>query len=143
MNTLNRIAERAVRMSLSQLEHGRLVLTCGGTTSHFGGGDGPSASIQVTDPFFFRSLAFGGHIGAAESYVRGEWVPEDLPALMRLFAANRAALDGLEKGWRDCRNPSWPCYACGTATLEAEVHATFARTTIWGTTSSRHSSTRR
>ena len=105
MSTLDRIAERAVRMSLRRLKHGRLALTHGGTTSHFGRGHTPSASIQVTDPFFFRSLAFGGHIGAAESYVRGEWVTDDLPALMRLFAANRDALDGLETGWARLSQP--------------------------------------
>ena len=99
MNPLDRLAERAVRMSLSRLQHGLRALTHDGTTSHFGGGDAPSETIHVSDPYFFRSLAFGGHIGAAESYVRGEWITEDLPTLMRLFAANREALDGLETGW--------------------------------------------
>ncbi len=59
----------------------------------------------MTDPFFFRAIAFGGHIGAAESYVRGEWTTDDLPALMRLFAANREALDGLETGWARLSQP--------------------------------------
>jgi cyclopropane-fatty-acyl-phospholipid synthase len=61
--------------------------------------------MHVKDPYFFRALTFGGHIGAAESYVRGEWTTSDLPSVMRLFAANREALDGLEKGWARLSQP--------------------------------------
>ncbi len=105
MNTLDRLAERAVRMSLGRLENGRLSLMHEGTIEHYGDGGQPAASMRVRDPFFFRSLAFGGHIGAAESYVRGEWDTDDLPAVMRLFAANRTALDGLETGWARLSQP--------------------------------------
>jgi cyclopropane-fatty-acyl-phospholipid synthase len=99
MNLLNRLAERAVRTRMNHLTCGHLVVHYAGKTDAYGPGDGPSASITVLDPYFFRALAFGGHIGAAESYVRGEWQSEDLTDLMRLFARNREALDNLETGW--------------------------------------------
>jgi cyclopropane-fatty-acyl-phospholipid synthase len=105
MNVLDRIAQRAVHLSMDRLTIGRLSLTFDGRTARYGGGHGPSATIRVTDPYFFRSLAFSGHIGAAESYVRGEWTSDDLPGLMRLFAANRTALDGLETGWARASQP--------------------------------------
>ena len=113
MKLLDRLAARAVRRSLARLEHGRLTLTHDGTVHHYGEGardaaqgqDTNTATINVTDPWFFRSIAFGGHIGAAESYVRGEWTTDDLPAVMRLFAANRTALDGLETGWARVSQP--------------------------------------
>jgi len=54
--------------------------------------------LDVLDPAFFRAMALRGHIGAAESYVRGEWTSDDLPSLIGLFARNREALDGLETG---------------------------------------------
>jgi len=54
--------------------------------------------MEIHDPSFFRSLALRGHIGAAESYVRGEWSSPELADVMRLFARNREALDGLERG---------------------------------------------
>jgi cyclopropane-fatty-acyl-phospholipid synthase len=105
MNLFDRLAERAVRTSLSRLEHGRLTLRHRGVTHTFGHDDGQPASIDVLDSRCFRALALGGHIGAAESYVRGEWTTDDLAALMRLFARNRAALDGLETGWARLSQP--------------------------------------
>jgi cyclopropane-fatty-acyl-phospholipid synthase len=105
MNLMNRISERAVRNRMGQLTHGRLTLHYAGKTYDYGRGSGPVASITVTDPHFFRSAAFGGHIGAAESYVRGEWTSENLTDLMRLFARNREALDGLETGWARVSQP--------------------------------------
>jgi cyclopropane-fatty-acyl-phospholipid synthase len=105
MNILDRLARRAVHHSLNRLDVGRLSLTFDGSTTRYGSPRGPSATIRVNDPYFFRASAFGGHIGAAESYVRGEWATADLPAVMRLFAANRAALDGLETGWARVSRP--------------------------------------
>jgi cyclopropane-fatty-acyl-phospholipid synthase len=57
-----------------------------------------TATIKVHDPRFFRSVALGGHLGAAESYMRGEWDCSDLTALVRALVKNRAQLEGLEKG---------------------------------------------
>ena len=98
MGMIDRIAEGAVHRRLSRIEHGRLTLRHDGTTTRYGRGDGPSATMSVLDPAFFGSMALGGHIGAAESYVRGEWSSDDLPAVVGLFARNRVALEGLETG---------------------------------------------
>lgn len=105
MNVLDRIARHAVHLSLDRLSVGRLTLRSDGVETNYGGGGAPPATIHVSDPHFFRALAFGGHIGAAESYVRGEWHSDDLAALTRLFAANREALDGLETGWARLSQP--------------------------------------
>jgi len=98
MKALTRLAERAVRSRMEQLSHGRLTVHQGTSTTRFGSGDDPAATITVRDPNFYRSLAFGGHIGAAESYVREEWTTDDLTAVVRLLARNREVLDGLETG---------------------------------------------
>ena len=105
MNLLNRIAKRAVKSRLQHLACGRLTIFDGLSATSYGPGGDPSASVVVRDPSFFRALAFGGHIGAAESYVRGEWSSEDLTTVMRLFARNREVLDGLETGWARLSQP--------------------------------------
>ncbi len=98
MSIIDQLAERAVRGRMSRIAHGCLMLRHDGSITPYGQGGDPSATIHVHDPAFFRAMAFGGHIGAAESYVRGEWTSDDLAHLIRLFARNREALDGLETG---------------------------------------------
>jgi cyclopropane-fatty-acyl-phospholipid synthase len=105
MNLLNRVAEAVVRSRMAKLTCGRLDVHHRGCIDRYGLGNGPSSCIVVQDAYFFRSLMFGGHLGAAESYVRGEWTSENLTDLMRLFARNREALDGLEKGWARLSQP--------------------------------------
>ena len=92
------VIERVVRAKMSALQRGQLTLELGASLKSYGPGGHPEAWVHVRDRRFFAALAFGGHIGAAESYVRGEWETEDLTALARLFAANRETLDGLETG---------------------------------------------
>ena len=100
MSALDRIAEGAVRARLAGLDSGRLIVHDGPSSSTFGPGHGgPTATVEVVDPAFYRALAFGGHVGAAEAYVDGDWSTPDLTALVRLFVRNRDVLDGLETGW--------------------------------------------
>ena len=98
MSFLDRLAERAVRAGLRDLAYGRLVVEAAGTPVAYGSDRGPTAEVVVHDDAFWRAVAFGGHVGAAESYVAGEWTTPDLPAVVRIFARNREALDGLETG---------------------------------------------
>lgn len=98
MTLLTRVAERAVRTRMHQLTAGRLTVHDGNSTTCFGPGEEPAATLTVHDPNFYRSLALGGHIGAAESFVREEWSTDDLTAVIRVLARNREVLDGLETG---------------------------------------------
>jgi len=106
MSLIDRLSERAVRHRLDRIRHGHLTLRHGGVSHQYGSGGEPQATMEVQDPAFFRSLAFRGHIGAAESYVRGEWSSPELTDVMRLFARNREALDGLERGWALLARPA-------------------------------------
>ncbi len=105
MNVLTLLAERAVRKRMQKLTHGRLTVRHAGDATTYGPGGGPSATVTIDDPSFFRALAFGGHIGAAETYVKGGWDADDLTALIRVFARNREALDSLETGWARLSQP--------------------------------------
>ena len=98
-NLLGSTAERLVLGRLSGIAHGSLRLVDGATTRDFGGtAPGPAAAIEVRDPAFYSELAWGGSVGAAESYMLGHWSTPDLTALMRLMLVNRDALDSLEGG---------------------------------------------
>jgi cyclopropane-fatty-acyl-phospholipid synthase len=104
---LDRFLESVVRARMRGLENGRLLVRDGTRIDRYGpGGDGRSAAITVHAPAFYRAVAVGGHIGAAESYVRGQWDADDLTDLIRLFAANRAVLDGLETGLARLSRPA-------------------------------------
>ncbi|MEM7417758.1 MAG: cyclopropane-fatty-acyl-phospholipid synthase family protein [Gemmatimonadota bacterium] len=106
MNPLRAPLEQIVRKGMRTLERGSLTVRFAGGEHTYGPGGSPSANITIHNPAFFSSVAFGGHIGAAESYVRGEWQAVDLANVVRLFAANRAVLDGLETGLARLSQPA-------------------------------------
>lgn len=98
MSLLDSLAQRAVMRQLDTLEHGRLTVVDGDRTSVHGSTDGPAATVVVHAPDFYRAVAFGGHIGAAEAFAAGAWSTPDLTAIVRLFVRNREVLDGMETG---------------------------------------------
>jgi cyclopropane-fatty-acyl-phospholipid synthase len=98
-NPLGVAARRLVLGRLAAMEKGVLRVHEGETVQEFRGGEaGISASIEVRDPAFYADVAFGGSVGAAESYMLGHWSTPDLTALLRLLLVNRAASDSLESG---------------------------------------------
>ncbi|HEX5650023.1 MAG TPA: cyclopropane-fatty-acyl-phospholipid synthase family protein [Steroidobacteraceae bacterium] len=98
-NPLGAAARRLVLGRLGTLENGLLRVHEGDAVHEFrGAGAGIAASIEVKHPAFYADLAYGGSVGAAESYMLGHWSTHDLTALLRLMLANRAVLDSLESG---------------------------------------------
>ncbi len=53
-------------------------------------------TVRVYDASFFAAVAFGGSVGAAESYMEGAWSADDLPTLIETLTANLAATRALE-----------------------------------------------
>lgn len=92
--------EKGVLKKFSLLKQGQLTFETSWGVTRFGQSapDGLQAHLKVRDRNFFRRVALGGSLGAAESYMDGEWTTEDLTALVRLFTRNRKVLDGLESG---------------------------------------------
>jgi NAD dependent epimerase/dehydratase family enzyme len=45
----------------------------------------------ITDPRFYRALAWGGTLGAGEAYINGWWSTDDLTALIRILIQNESA----------------------------------------------------
>jgi cyclopropane-fatty-acyl-phospholipid synthase len=98
-NPIGAIARRLILARLSSLREGVLRIREGDEVFEFGAGhNGTDASITVLDPAFYSELAFGGSVGAGESYMLGHWRSDDLTALMRLMLRNRRALDAMETG---------------------------------------------
>ncbi|HZM35287.1 MAG TPA: cyclopropane-fatty-acyl-phospholipid synthase family protein [Burkholderiales bacterium] len=95
------LARRLVLSQLEKLHLGRLWLHERGETQVFGAPDARlplEASVTVRDPAFYADVAFGGSIGAAESYMEGRWEADDLTAAMRLLLRNREVSDGMDGG---------------------------------------------
>jgi cyclopropane-fatty-acyl-phospholipid synthase len=59
-----------------------------------------SAQIKINSPKVYRRLMQRGSIGAAESFMLGEWETSDLVELLRVFTRNREALFSLDGGFR-------------------------------------------
>ena len=98
MSLLDRLAENSVRSKLAALKGGLLTLIDGKHTSVHGEEGSIKVTVTILNPRFYRAIAFGGHVGAAESYAEGAWTTEDLTSLVRLFVCNREVLDGMETG---------------------------------------------
>jgi len=90
-------AQRLVRRQLSAIEHG--ILTVGGET--YGRRSARcdlAATVHVHDAAFWPQVAFGGSVGAGESYMAGHWSADNLTAVLRILAVNAAVMDGMETG---------------------------------------------
>lgn len=98
-NPLGALARRLVLERLALLTQGTLRLREGDEVMEFGTGCGPHASVEVRDPAFYAEIAYGGSVGAGESYMLGHWESADLAGLLRLLLRNRTALDALEGGF--------------------------------------------
>ena len=85
---------------LAALRRGRLMLDDATGRVELGDGDPAHAPVrlQVRRPRFYRALATNGSVGAAESYMDGDWDCDDLVGLVRLLVRNRDLLDGMERG---------------------------------------------
>lgn len=95
---VDRICRRAVLARFDALDCGRITIgDCDGEWVLEGRG-GPQARVDVHSAAFWRMLATGGSVGAGEAYVAGLWDSPDLVAVIRVLAANRAAMDKMERG---------------------------------------------
>ncbi len=96
-----RLFRRALHKFLSGISTGRLVLIDGEQQTVFGH-DGYSEDLNCTvvveNPRFYQRIITGGSIGAAESYIDGDWHTSDLTRLIRIFIRNKHITDEMEKG---------------------------------------------
>lgn len=96
---LTDFARRLVVQQLASLQHGRLTLVDGHESREFGEPADLEATVFIHNPASYADIAFGGSLGAAEAYIRGDWSANDLTQVCRIFARNIDASDKLERGW--------------------------------------------
>ncbi|MDJ0837080.1 MAG: cyclopropane-fatty-acyl-phospholipid synthase family protein [Acidobacteriota bacterium] len=105
---LDRFARKTLLHLFENLSYGRLVLNEGDSVFTFGDeaeGIGLQAEIKVNDLAFYRRVLFGGSIGAAESYMAGEWDTPGLPSVVRLMSRNMQVVESMERGLVALVNP--------------------------------------
>lgn len=90
-------ARRLVLRKLAGIQQGRLQIRDREEVWQFGR-HGQPLHLTVHAPAFWPAVAFGGSVGAGESYMDGHWDCDDLTGLVRLLLRNRSVLDGMESG---------------------------------------------
>ena len=104
-NYINKLARNIVSHQLAKIHHGQLLITENKKVSVFGARNRIRADIKVLNPNFYAYILFGGSIGAAESYMRGDWHSKNLTDVIRLMAVNSAAMDSMEGSYKVLLQP--------------------------------------
>jgi cyclopropane-fatty-acyl-phospholipid synthase len=63
-----------------------------------------SCKVTIADAACFRRVLFGSTIGAAESYIDGQWGCDDLTTLIRIMIRNLDLFHGVDRTWARTRN---------------------------------------
>ena len=90
---------RQVVAALAGLSEGLLSVRAeegGGVVFGRPAADALTAQVTVHRSRFWRRVALGGSLGAAEAYADGDWDADDLTAAIRLFVRNHQALSSME-----------------------------------------------
>ena len=98
---LTRLARNGLLKRLALLRDGALTIQDGDDVLRFGARTercGLAATITVKHPDFWSLAAFGGTVGAGESYIHGHWRCDDLTALVRIMVLNRHVMTEMESG---------------------------------------------
>jgi cyclopropane-fatty-acyl-phospholipid synthase len=98
---------------LSKIETGQVAVREGALTDTFGKAtpDFPlTATITIHDPKAYTRIAFGGSIGAAESYMLQYWDVDDLTALVRIVIRNQILLKDLDSGLAKLASPLYKAF---------------------------------
>ncbi|WP_404362493.1 class I SAM-dependent methyltransferase [Marinobacter sp.] len=93
------LARKLVCQQLAMLADGILTVRETGFEERvFGDGDAshPRAELIIHDASTWRDLLTGGSVGAAESFVAGDWSTPDLVALLRFFTRNVDRMNAFE-----------------------------------------------
>jgi len=96
---VDRLARRLVLRRLNGLRGGEITIDDDAGVSRVGTTGDMHATVRVRNPRFYRQSITGGSLGAAMSYVSGDWDCNNLTDLFRLFVRNTTAAKSLDSGW--------------------------------------------
>lgn len=95
--------QRRFQRCFQRLDGGSLSVLDGDQQLQFGparrSAEGLACRVRVHDRRMYRRLMLGGSVGAAESYIEGDWSTDDLTSLIRLMIRNLDRLEQVERSW--------------------------------------------
>ncbi|MCB1828403.1 MAG: class I SAM-dependent methyltransferase, partial [Coxiellaceae bacterium] len=91
-----RFAKNIIVKQLSSIDSGQIILVDNKATATFGKNTGLSATVTVNHPRFYHKLLYQGSLGAAKSYMDGDWSTDNLTALMRILIQNESVMNALD-----------------------------------------------
>ena len=99
--SLEALARRVVRARLESLRNGQIVVSENGRHETFGEVTAVlplTVHLTIHSPRSYSDIAFGGAVGAGESYIHGCWSCEELTTLVRILVRNRDVLVDMDSG---------------------------------------------
>ncbi len=95
------LLQKQVFRVLNQFQHGQVTVENGDHRETFGspGQDHLEVVIRVLNPQLYKRIAWEGSLGAAESYLQGEWTCDNLVNFFRILCRNMDQLSDLDSGW--------------------------------------------
>lgn len=87
---MERLSRGLLRKTMGGLQLGQMVLEQGAESERFGNLSEVALSghVRVLAPRFYRRILTDGVLGAAESYLEGEWVSDELTDVFRVLLKN-------------------------------------------------------
>lgn len=105
---LARLGRHLMLARLAEFTRGELRVVEPGSELVFGRRDAGydvGCTLFIEHPQTWADAAFGGTVGAGEAYIRGLWRCDDLTALVRIFVANRDAMNRMDSRWSFVSRP--------------------------------------
>lgn len=102
---LQSFARKLVLAKLKKLSFGKLNIIENNELFEFGNAAELTATITILDSNFYSEIAFGGSIGAGESYMLNDWQADNLTNVVRIMVRNQNVMDTLEGGFEWLSKP--------------------------------------
>lgn len=102
---LQSFARKLVLAKLKKLSFGKLNIIENNELFEFGNAAELTATITILDSNFYSEIAFGGSIGAGESYMLNDWQADNLTNVVRIKVRNQNVMDTLEGGFEWLSKP--------------------------------------
>lgn len=100
LSGFQKLGKGVLERVLAGITDGQITVNHAGQSKTYGTQDTGTlyASVEVLDNQFFQRVAFGGELGAAESYLRSDWNCDDLTSLFRILIRNIQSTDHFSGG---------------------------------------------
>lgn len=108
---LGKRIRKAMLKQLSKTDWGSITITEGKTTQTLGNKTaGPQVNVTIHDNFFYPYMAFGGSVGAGQSYFLGLWDTDNLVDLIRIVGRTQDHNSNFEGGLARLSQPLYRAF---------------------------------